>query len=113
MGALFALGVMSLGWMAFIAALIAVEKLMPSRALANYAVTAVLLVVGVLLLVSPSSVPGTPDSASASGGMHMQGMGGSMKSDESMKSGDAMNSSGATKGTDSSMGDSGSQPMSP
>ena len=34
MAALFALGVMSLGWMAFIAALIAIEKLLPWKALA-------------------------------------------------------------------------------
>ena len=35
MAALFAVGVMSVGWMAFIAALIAAEKLLPWRAIAN------------------------------------------------------------------------------
>src|SRR3954454_17886898 len=60
MGALFALGVMSLGWMALIAALIAVEKLLPSRAAANWSVTALLLVLGVALLIDPSAVPGMP-----------------------------------------------------
>jgi predicted metal-binding membrane protein len=60
MGALFALGVMNLGSMVFIAGLIAVEKLVPSRVVAHYAVTAVLLLVGIALLVSPSSVPGMP-----------------------------------------------------
>jgi len=69
MAALFALGVMSIGWMAFIAALIAIEKLLPSRVAANWTVTAVLLVVGVALLVDPSVVPGMPDSG---GGSDMQ-----------------------------------------
>jgi predicted metal-binding membrane protein len=68
MAALFALGVMSIGWMAFIAALIAIEKLLPSRVAANWTVTAVLLVVGVALLVDPSVVPGMPDG----GGSNMQ-----------------------------------------
>jgi predicted metal-binding membrane protein len=61
MAALFALGVMSIGWMAFIAALIAIEKLLPSRVAANWTVTAVLLALGVALLIDPSVVPGTPD----------------------------------------------------
>jgi predicted metal-binding membrane protein len=65
MGALFALGVMSIGWMAFVAALIAVEKLLPSRMLANWSVTAALAVVGITLLVDPSLVPGTPDTSRA------------------------------------------------
>jgi predicted metal-binding membrane protein len=68
MAALFALGVMSLGWMAFIAALIAVEKLVPSRLVANYSVAAVLVVVGAVLLVAPAAVPGTP--GKGTGGMH-------------------------------------------
>jgi predicted metal-binding membrane protein len=63
MAALFALGLMSIGWMAFIAALIAVEKLWPSRVVANWSVTAVLLVVGVFLLADPAVVPGMPDSS--------------------------------------------------
>ena len=62
MAALFALGVMSIGWMAAIAGLIAVEKLLPSRVVASYAVAAVLAVVGLGLLVVPSAVPGTPSS---------------------------------------------------
>jgi predicted metal-binding membrane protein len=60
MAALFALGVMSLGWMAFIAGLIAAEKLWPSRRVANLAVTALLAVIGIALLVDPSVVPGMP-----------------------------------------------------
>jgi predicted metal-binding membrane protein len=65
MAALFALGVMSIGWMAAIAALIAVEKLLPSRVLANWSVTVVLLVIGIALLIDPSAVPGMPDSGSS------------------------------------------------
>ena len=68
MAALFALGLMSLTWMILIAALIAIEKLLPSRVAANWTVTAVLLVVGVALLVGPSVVPGMPDG----GGSNMQ-----------------------------------------
>ena len=66
MVALFALGVMSIGCMAFIAALIAAEKLLPSRVAANWTVSAVLLIVGIALLVDPSLVPGMPDGGSAS-----------------------------------------------
>jgi predicted metal-binding membrane protein len=69
MAALFALGVMSIGWMAFVAALIAIEKLLPSRVAANWTVTFVLLVVGLALLIDPSVVPGMPDSG---GGSDMQ-----------------------------------------
>jgi hypothetical protein len=46
-----------------IAALIAVEKLWPSRVVAKWLVTAVLLVVGVFLLADPAVVPGMPDSS--------------------------------------------------
>ena len=77
MAALFALGVMSLGWMAFIAALIAVEKLLPWKALANGGIAAVLLVLGLAVAFTPASVPGLtlPTSPQA---MHaMQGMEGS------------------------------------
>ena len=69
MAALFAVGVMSIGWMAFIAALIAMEKLWPSRLVANWSVTIALLVVGIALLVDPSVVPGMPDGGSS---MQMQ-----------------------------------------
>lgn len=56
--ALFALGVMSIAWMAFIAALIAVEKLFPWRALANYGIAVVLIGLGLLVLVAPAVIPG-------------------------------------------------------
>jgi predicted metal-binding membrane protein len=71
MAALFALGVMSIGWMVFIAALIAAEKLVPNRLVANYGVTAVLLIVGIALLVDPSAVPGTPDTMQGGSMMKM------------------------------------------
>ena len=55
---LFALGVMSLAWMAFVAALIAFEKLIPSRRVATYGTAAVLGTLGVLLLLAPDAIPG-------------------------------------------------------
>jgi predicted metal-binding membrane protein len=67
MAALFALGVMSLGWMAFVAALIAVEKLLPWKALANRGVAVVLVVLGIAVAFAPADVPGLtiPDSGEA------------------------------------------------
>jgi hypothetical protein len=58
MAALFALGIMSLGWMALIAALIAAEKLLPWKALAGGGIAALLLVLGIGLAFAPASVPG-------------------------------------------------------
>jgi predicted metal-binding membrane protein len=57
MASLFALGVMSIAWMAFVAALIAAEKLLPWRRAATYGTAAILLVLGVLLLAAPDVVP--------------------------------------------------------
>jgi hypothetical protein len=78
MAALFALGVMSVGWMAFIAALIAVEKLLPWRALASHGIAVLLLAMGLLVAFTPSSVPGLPDSPEAASAreMHHGSMGG-------------------------------------
>ena len=72
MASLFALGLMSILWMAFVAGLIALEKTLPWRRAATYGTAAVLLVLGVLLLVAPDAVPGltTP------GGNPMPSMGG-------------------------------------
>jgi predicted metal-binding membrane protein len=53
MASLFALGFMSPLWMVLVAALIAIEKTLPWRRTATYGVTAVLAVLGVLVLVSP------------------------------------------------------------
>ena len=58
MAALFALGVMSVGWMAFVAALIAVEKLLPWKATANRGITVVLVVLGLAVAFVPEDVPG-------------------------------------------------------
>jgi predicted metal-binding membrane protein len=58
MAALFALGAMSVGWMAFVAALIAVEKLLPWRWIANLGVAVLLLVLGITILIAPEHVPG-------------------------------------------------------
>ena len=55
---LFALGVMSVSWMAFIAGIIAVEKTLPWRRGLTYATAAVLLTIGVLIIVAPDVVPG-------------------------------------------------------
>ena len=58
MASLFALGVMSLAWMAFVAALIALEKTLPWGRPATYATAAVLLILGVVLIAAPDAVPG-------------------------------------------------------
>jgi predicted metal-binding membrane protein len=64
MAALFALGVMSIAWMAFVAALIAAEKMLPWRRAATYGTAVILLLLGVLLVAAPDAIPGLtiPDS---------------------------------------------------
>jgi predicted metal-binding membrane protein len=57
MASLFALGVMSIVWMAVVAGLIAFEKLIPSRRAATYGTAALLIVVGGLMLFAPDVVP--------------------------------------------------------
>jgi predicted metal-binding membrane protein len=57
MASLFALGIMSVVWMALVAALIAFEKLIPSLRVATYGTAAVLLALGVLLLAAPDVIP--------------------------------------------------------
>jgi predicted metal-binding membrane protein len=57
MASLFALGVMSIVWMAVVAGLIAFEKLIPWRRAATYGTAGVLLVLGVLLLAAPDALP--------------------------------------------------------
>jgi predicted metal-binding membrane protein len=58
MAALFALGVMSLAWMALVAALIALEKTLPARRAVTYATAALLLALGLLLIAAPDAIPG-------------------------------------------------------
>ena len=74
MASFFALGIMSIVWMAVIAGLIAIEKTLPWRRVATYGTTAVLIVLGLLLLATPHGVPGLtiPTSGSMS---QMNGMG--------------------------------------
>jgi predicted metal-binding membrane protein len=57
MASLFALGVMSIAWMAFVAGLIAAEKTFPWRRVSTYATAALLLALAVLLLAAPEAVP--------------------------------------------------------
>jgi predicted metal-binding membrane protein len=58
MAALFAIGVMSLGGMAFIASLIAAEKLLPWHRAVTYGTAVILGLLGVLLIVAPHAIPG-------------------------------------------------------
>ena len=58
MASLFALGVMSIAWMAFIAALIAAEKVLPWGRAVTYSTAAMLLILGVLIIAAPGAIPG-------------------------------------------------------
>jgi predicted metal-binding membrane protein len=70
MASLFALGVMSLVWMAFVAALIAAEKLVPWGRLATWGTAAILLALAVFLVAAPHALPGlTIPGGSMSSGM--------------------------------------------
>jgi predicted metal-binding membrane protein len=91
MAALFSLGVMSLGWMALIAGLIATEKLLPWKALANRGIAVLLLVLGLGVAFAADEVPGLtlPDSPEAQSAMQSMGMdggsGGAATDDAGMK----------------------------
>jgi predicted metal-binding membrane protein len=77
MAALFAVGVMSLGWMALIAAFIAAEKLLPWPVAARWTVAVLLLLLGLGIAISPADVPGFAEpgmSMPDSGGGHGDGM---------------------------------------
>jgi predicted metal-binding membrane protein len=58
MAVLFALGVMSLVWMAVVAALITAEKTLPWRRTVVWGTSVALLTIAVLVVVAPHSVPG-------------------------------------------------------
>jgi predicted metal-binding membrane protein len=75
---LFALGVMSIAWMAFVAGLIAFEKLIPSRRAATYGTAAVLLLLGAILIAAPDILPAltTPGNDPASQMGEMSGTSG-------------------------------------
>jgi predicted metal-binding membrane protein len=76
MAALFAVGVMSLGWMALIALFIAGEKLLPWPTAARRAVAVSLFVLGLGVAFVPADVPGlaAPDSGMQGGGGHAEPM---------------------------------------
>jgi len=79
MAALFAVGVMSVGWMALIAAFIAGEKLLPWPRASRHAVAVALVVLGLAVSIAPADVPGfeepssngMSDGATHGAGMHM------------------------------------------
>lgn len=58
MASLFALGFMSLTWMAIVAALITLEKTLPGGRAATYGVAVVLVALGILIMADPAAVPG-------------------------------------------------------
>jgi predicted metal-binding membrane protein len=58
MASLFALGVMSVTWMAVVAGLIGIEKIIPWRRMATYATTTILVTLGITMLVAPEALPG-------------------------------------------------------
>ena len=58
MASLFALGVMSISWMALVAGIIAVEKTLPLRRSYTYGIAALLFSLGILLVVAPDALPG-------------------------------------------------------
>ena len=58
MTALFALGVMSLGWMALIGAFIAGEKMLPWKRLANRSIAVALAVIALGVALTPAAMDG-------------------------------------------------------
>ncbi len=74
MAALFALGVMSIGWMVLIAVLIGVEKLLPWDVIPSGATAAVLVVLGLAVMLFPEQVPGLTIPPSHTGSMSMDSM---------------------------------------
>ena len=68
MAVLFALGVMSVGWMIFVAVLIAIEKLVPWSRTPKVAIAALLAALGIAVMAAPDSVPGLTIPAGGEGG---------------------------------------------
>jgi predicted metal-binding membrane protein len=69
MAALFVIGVMSVAWMAFVAALIATEKLLPWRRAAVATVTGLLVALALGVAFAPERVPGLTVPRGAGGPM--------------------------------------------
>jgi predicted metal-binding membrane protein len=76
MAALFALGVMSITWMVFVAGLIAFEKTFPWQRAVTWGTAAILVVLAVLVVAIPNDVPGlvVPGSDKAKGAMNSMEM---------------------------------------
>ena len=79
MAALFALGVMSVGWMVLVAALIAAEKLLPWKEVATRGIVVLLAVLAVAVAFAPEDVPGltipgSPDAMEAMERMGIESM---------------------------------------
>jgi predicted metal-binding membrane protein len=113
MAALFALGVMSIGWMVFIAALIAIEKLLPWKTVANRSIAVLLIVLGLGVAFSADDVPGLtlPDSPEAQRAMDSMGMGGgSMNNSQMQDQGTPMQDQGGSM-KDQAMPDKGGGSM--
>ena len=68
MAALFALGVMSLGWMALVTIFIVAERLLPWPTTARVAIALSLLVLGLGVAFFPADVPGFSEPTAR--GMH-------------------------------------------
>jgi predicted metal-binding membrane protein len=76
MATLFALGVMSIGWMVLVAALIAAEKLLPWQEVASRGTVVLLALLAVGVAFAPEDVPGLtiPNSPAAREAMERMGM---------------------------------------
>jgi predicted metal-binding membrane protein len=103
MAALFALGVMSIVWMALIAGLVALEKIGPWGRTARLATAGVLSVLAIAVLALPHNLPGfvVPGSAGSTGSTRSSGSAGSTRSSGSSGSSGsmpAMNGMGAGGG---------------
>jgi predicted metal-binding membrane protein len=77
MAALFAVGVMNVAWMALIAAVIAAEKLLPRRAIANRGIAVVLAALAIAVAFASADVPaltipGSPEAMEAMDAMGME-----------------------------------------
>jgi hypothetical protein len=73
MAALFALGVMSIAWMAFVGVLIAAEKTLPWARVVTRGTAALLLALGVLLMAAPAVIPWLTIPGSGGGSGMMMG----------------------------------------
>jgi predicted metal-binding membrane protein len=73
MAALFALGVMSLTWMAFVAVLIVLEKTLPWRRAVTWGTTVLLLALAIAIVAVPHDVPGLVVPGGSHNAMHAMG----------------------------------------